>query len=209
MDVQGARVVRPYVEKYEATFPVAVDTEDVLGQSFDLKAIPVSFLVDEVGIVRLRGAGPDDAFLRAIEGVLSEPLERTHAPAAPLPEAKSRNRLAEEVRESPEDWRLRLALARRCQSEGAIDDALGQLAEAARRAPQESSIHFQWGLALLAQGRQAEAVARLREALRLAPGNWRIHKQIWAIEHPDKFYEANSPDYGWQKEELSRERGRE
>ena len=28
--------------------------------------------------------------------------------------------------------------------------------------------------------------------------NWIIHKQIWAVEHPDKFYDGNV-DFGWQK----------
>ena len=32
-----------------------------------------------------------------------------------------------------------------------------------------------------------------------------IHKQIWAVEHPDKFYEGNV-DYGWQKTQLEAEK---
>ena len=31
-------------------------------------------------------------------------------------------------------------------------------------------------------------------------------KQIWAIEHPEKFYTGDSPDFVWQKEELAREK---
>ncbi len=53
MDVQGPEVVAPWVKKYGVTFPMAVDTADVFGAAFGLKAIPVSFLVDEVGIIRL------------------------------------------------------------------------------------------------------------------------------------------------------------
>ena len=32
-----------------------------------------------------------------------------------------------------------------------------------------------------------------------------IRKQIWAVEHPERFYPAI--DWDWQKEQLARERG--
>jgi len=57
VDIQGPSVVRPYVEQFGVTFLVAVDRMDLFGQAFRLNAIPVSFLVDEVGIIRLRGGG--------------------------------------------------------------------------------------------------------------------------------------------------------
>jgi len=47
-------------------------------------------------------------------------------------------------------------------------------------------------------------MAEWRKALALDPGNWIIHKQIWAVEHPEAFYEG-AVDYGWQKKELERE----
>ena len=91
-------MVKPYTQKFGVTFPVAVDTADVFGQAFGLKAIPVTFLVDEVGIIRLRGGGPNAALLQQIEAVLREPLSkmrgacrnwRAHAPGRnwkePLP----------------------------------------------------------------------------------------------------------------------------
>ncbi len=49
-------------------------------------------------------------------------------------------------------------------------------------------------------------MSKLKQARDLDPENWRIHKQIWAIEHPDKFYSDKSPDFGWQREELAREK---
>ena len=63
-------------------------------------------------------------------------------------------------------------------------------------------------MVLLEQGLREEALQRLRAARDLDPKNWRIRKQIWAIEHPEKFYESKAPDYSWQQEELARERGR-
>jgi hypothetical protein len=63
-----------------------------------------------------------------------------------------------------------------------------------------------WGLVLPHQGANASALQKLKLACDLDPGNWRIRKQIWALEHPDKFYTGDSPDYDWQKEELAREK---
>ena len=65
----------------------------------------------------------------------------------------------------------------------------------------EASARFQLGLVLLEGGKKEEAMAEWRKALALDPRNWIIHKQIWAVEHPDKFYD----DYGWQKTQLEAE----
>jgi tetratricopeptide (TPR) repeat protein len=68
----------------------------------------------------------------------------------------------------------------------------------------EADLRFALGSHLLSQGRADEATAEWRQALELDPGNWIIHKQIWAVEHPEAFYDG-SVDYGWQKEQLRRE----
>lgn len=36
--------------------------------------------------------------------------------------------------------------------------------------------------------RPAEAVKHLREALKLEPDNYIVRKQIWLIEHPERFH---------------------
>jgi tetratricopeptide (TPR) repeat protein len=69
----------------------------------------------------------------------------------------------------------------------------------------EADLRFALGSLLLAQGRADEAMVEWRKALALDPDNWIIHKQIWAVEHPERFYEG-SVDYGWQKQELGREK---
>ena len=68
----------------------------------------------------------------------------------------------------------------------------------------EASARFQLGLVLLEAGKKQEAMAEWRKALTLDPQNWIIHKQIWAVEHPDKFYKGDV-DYGWQKAQLEAE----
>ncbi len=68
----------------------------------------------------------------------------------------------------------------------------------------EADARFQLAATLLKQGKQDEAVAELKRAFRLDPQNWLIRKQLWAIEHPEAFYDGNV-DYGWQKEQIARE----
>ena len=69
----------------------------------------------------------------------------------------------------------------------------------------EAAARFELGLILLESGKKEEAMAEWRKALALDPQNWIIHKQIWAVEHPDKFYDG-SVDYGWQKTQLEAEK---
>jgi hypothetical protein len=53
----------------------------------------------------------------------------------------------------------------------------------------------------LGRGRKDDAVAALKKALELDPENKVIPKQIWAIQHPDKFY-AGPIDKAWQKKQT-------
>ena len=199
-------MVRPYTKKFDVTFPVAVDASDVFGQAFGLKAIPVTFLVDEVGIIRLQGGGPNATLLRQIEAVLQEPLCQMRGARPQLASARSREELERTVVRAPEDWQARLALARLDDAEGQFSDAISELEAATKLQSRDASIPFLWGLVLLHQDQRDAALAKLKSARDLDPENWRIHKQIWAIEHPDKFYTGETPDFGWQKEELQREK---
>jgi hypothetical protein len=66
---------------------------------------------------------------------------------------------------------------------------------------------LQLGRLLLDSGRTVEAVATWRDALRLDPQNFTIRKQIWAAEHPEKFFPTI--DFAWQQEQLATEQERE
>ena len=87
-------------------------------------------------------------------------------------------------------------------------DATGQLLSDATDpdlSPDHAKAHelFRQGTALQKQGQHAEAMALWRQGAELEPDNWIIRKQIWAAEHPDKFYGAEV-DFDWQKEQVSR-----
>lgn len=68
----------------------------------------------------------------------------------------------------------------------------------------EADARFQLAITLLELGKKDEAVAELKRAFHLDPENWVIRKQLWAVEHPESFYDGNV-DYGWQKEQMARE----
>jgi tetratricopeptide (TPR) repeat protein len=166
----------------------------------------VTLLIDEVGIIRVQGGGPSPELLRQIETVLKEPVTRARGKPQQLPNTRSKAELEATLERAPADWRARLALAAIYDAEGRLANAISQLEAAEKLQPRESSIQFTWGTILLNRDQKEQALVRLKRARDLDPGNWRIHKQIWAIEHPEKFYTKDSPDFAWQKEELAREK---
>jgi len=62
---------------------------------------------------------------------------------------------------------------------------------------------FATGVALYADGRPEEALSVWREALALDPDNFLIRSQIWALEHPERFYPV--VDREWQELQLLKE----
>lgn len=205
VDVQGAPAVAPWVKQSGVTFPVAVDASDVLGATFGLKAIPVSFLIDESGVIRLRGGGPSGAFLAQVEAVLREPISPIRAGGRPSPASLSSAALRGLAAAAPTNGALHLALAQALEREDDCAGALEACATAAGLIPQDAMVPFTHGLALLRLGRTNEALVKLEQARALDAGNWRIRKQIWALRSPGKFYGPNGIDWNWQKAQRARE----
>ncbi len=55
--------------------------------------------------------------------------------------------------------------------------------------------------AAVRRGEKEMAIGLLKRAFPLEPDNFIIRKQLWAIEHPEMFYDGDV-DYSWQKEQL-------
>jgi hypothetical protein len=72
----------------------------------------------------------------------------------------------------------------------------------ARMAPAALEL-FAQGVAMFGEGRRDDALDTWRRALRIDPGNFVIRSQIWAIEHPERFYPA--VDREWQEQQLIKE----
>lgn len=155
-------MARPWVEQAGATYKAVVDRENILGQQFGLKAVPMGILVDEAGrLIRgpFRIAVADDE----VRAGLVQWLETGQVPADVFPQSVKR-----------EEDRARLT---------------------------EANLRFRLGQVLLAQGKKEEATAEWRKAWQLDPENWLIRKQVWAVEHPERFYEGEV-DFAWQKEQI-------
>ena len=206
VDVQGPTVVTPWTEKFGVTFPVAVDTADVLGAALGMKAIPVSYLVDEVGIIRAIGSGPSPELRARIEQVLAETPEAVRGNPRSIPSASSLEELRKLASRNPEDGQARLALAQALVRDGKLQEALSECAEAVALLPGDPMAHFTWGLVLLEQGQRQAALGHLRQARDLDPDNWRIRKQLWALENPERFYGEDGIDWDWQKRQIEAER---
>ena len=204
--MQGPEVVAPWVKKYGVTFPVAVDTADVFGAAFGLKAIPVSFLVDEVGIIRLQGGGPSKDFRAQVEEILREPISGVRGQTRESATALSLDELRARAARQPESADAHVVLGQALERAGDYTGALAECEAAAQSQPKDATIPFTHGLVLLRQGKTNDALVKFTTARDLDSGNWRIRKQIWALEHPDKFYGTNGIDWGWQKEQIAREK---
>jgi len=118
----------------------------------------------------------------------------------------SLDELRAQVARTPSDADARLALAQALERAGDYRSAFAECEAAARLRPSDAAIPFTHGLVLLRQGKTNEALVKLSQARDLDAGNWRIRKQIWALEHPDKFYGTNGIDWDWQKEQIAREK---
>lgn len=202
VDVQGAAVALPYVEKAGATYPVVVDAANhVAGELLGQKVIPLAALIDEIGVLRfVHVGGPDAKVMRKIDQILEEvPAPAPRAPATLLT-SDLRNRVAAR----PEDVALRLRFASELTARGDTKGARGELEKAADLDPESWIPPFRLGMLQLATGKKDEALANLKRSLLLDPGNFLIRKQIWAIENPDRFYEG-SVDYSWQQKKMREE----
>ena len=65
----------------------------------------------------------------------------------------------------------------------------------------ERDSHFDRGVELYKSGDIAAAASVWREGIASDPTHWNMRKQLWAIEHPERFYEGKV-DYAWQREQI-------
>lgn len=65
--------------------------------------------------------------------------------------------------------------------------------------------YFERGLALYEAGDVEGAKVVWRTGIEVEPDHWNMRKQLWAIEHPERFYNGNV-DYDWQKEQVEQRR---
>ena len=71
-----AALVRPFLERYKLTFPVALDAKMDLANAYGVRALPASFLIDRDGYLAALALGPrawDNRAAHAlVEGMLAQ-----------------------------------------------------------------------------------------------------------------------------------------
>jgi len=205
MDAGGIPACKPFYDKAKATFKTFVDPLNLMSDRFGFKVVPNGFLIDEAGILRYMKVGGFEvnspAAVRAIEDFLARPAVDA-TPANEEPE--TRTDLAKRLQKDPEDFAAALSLGKLHLSEGKLDEAEPLLQKAADGLPKSQDAQFALGSWRVAKGDKPGALAQLRKALALDRENFVIRKQIWVVEHPEKFYPTI--DWAWQREQLRKER---
>ncbi len=198
MDIQGADVARPYVEKAGVTYTALVDANNILGELFGVGYVPLHYIIDEFGIYRMKERDPEKitAFLNS-EKVNMELVVK----AGPAPSMYDVDRLKAMAANHPDNTTAHLMLGDALVQNGKYAEGIAAYKNAVELDPESAEGPFRIGRALLRQGKKDEALVELKKAAKLDDGNWIVRKQIWAIEHPEKFYEGNV-DYGWQKKQI-------
>jgi tetratricopeptide (TPR) repeat protein len=187
-------------------FPTAVDSLGVLGRTFDFDVVPNCLFLDEAGVIRFLHIGGFEIRRPEVVEQVSALLRADFAHVQPVhvvQEPLEIELLRAEVARRPDEASLHLALGDAlCRTERATEAV-----EAFRRAiqldPDDWSGHFALGSALYQLGHTAEALAAWRAALQRDPANFTVRKQIWRVEHPEKFYPTI--DTAWQREQLIQE----
>ena len=100
-----------------------------------------------------------------------------------------------EFKRAAETWAANGQTPTSVSPEAGVTDSKSSHSEAVRL--------FDRGMKLYGRGQVEEALDLWRQGVALEPDNYVIRKQIWAVEHPDKFY-VGDVDYDWQKEQLSK-----
>lgn len=207
MDAGGIDACKTHYRAAKATYVQLVDARNALGDALGFRVVPNGFLIDEAGVLKAQRIGGFDvsspATQEMIEEFLSQPKAALSSDAPTAPSFVELRRAAHESG-SPES---RLAYGRELLNRQQNWEALPHLRAAAGQLPQSTSAQFALGSCLLAVGLKAEATVALRKALKLDPENYVIRKQIWVIEHPNRFHPEI--DWAWQRDQLAKERAAE
>jgi tetratricopeptide (TPR) repeat protein len=198
---------RPYAEPHAATFPTVVDSAGMLGRLFDFDVVPNGVFVDEQGIIRFLHIGGFDVrrpeMAQQVEALLTADFAAGDTPRLVQQEALDQELLRAELAAQPDNAGLHFALGDALLREGRAAEAEPSFARAVALDGGDWSAVFGLGTALFQQGRLAEALTRWKTARTLDPHNFTVRKQIWMVEHPERFYPII--DTEWQKEQLRRE----
>jgi tetratricopeptide (TPR) repeat protein len=203
VDVNPERA-RVYAEPFAGIFPTVVDSAGVLGRVFDFDVVPNGIFVDAEGVIRFIHIGGFDVrrpeMAAQVDALLSTDFGREPAPRLVHQDRLEVELLRSEIAVHPDDASLHFALGDALLTEGRPGEAEPLFARAVELNAGDWSAAFGLGTALYQQGNLAGALRWWKVARQLDPPNFTVRKQIWMVEHPERFYPTI--DLDWQKEQL-------
>lgn len=206
VDIQGPTAAGPWYRKQKLTYPTLVDPGNALGRVIGYTIVPNQFYVDELGV--FHGLVDDEQLakklaepMREVPKGLGERLRH----AAPELELAA---LLMKAASATDEFAVQLAAGNAALSAGDHRIAVKHFSIARDLNTGSAEALTSLAYAFLGTNEKSAAASALRSALKIEPDNWLIHKQIWAIEYPEKFYEG-PVDFRWQREQLRRERSAE
>lgn len=186
---------------------MALDSRNVLNQVLGVRTVTNAFLVDEDGRLRwqhLHGFRIARPQMRDMaDRVVAGDLEEIFATSAVQQESIDIEVLRGELATDPDNAEYTFMLADALCQEEQFDEAKVLYRRAHELAPTNSAALYALGSLHASEGDTKEAVRVMREALEVDPMNFTIRKQIWRIEHPEKFYPTI--DMQFQVEQIKRE----
>jgi peroxiredoxin len=210
MDAQGPDVVRPFIEKANATFTTVVDSADCLWDLYGFDLIPNGYYIDERGHIRFLKVGGfevrDVTTLKIVEDLLAEKWGKKALKVVEKPKLSPRQEIAEltsQLKASSRGADKRFRLAELLVEAGQYKKAAKEYDALLAQHPKHVKALFGRGVVYSRERKIDQALESWRKAHALDPGNWIIRKQIWALEHPEQFYPVI--DYPWQREQIRRE----
>lgn len=198
---------REFTEQSGCTFPMALDSRNLLNAVLGVKTVTNAFLLDEEGRLRwqhlhgFRVARPE--MLAMVERVVEGDLEEFVANPGVVQESLEVESLRAELADRPDDPDYLLMLAEALGLEGRDEEALATYSRVIELRPTDSTAHYATGSLLIAAGRTDEAIAAWRSGLEIDPMNFTLRKQIWMVQFPEKFYPEI--DMRFQVEQIKKE----
>lgn len=205
MDAGGISACKPYYDMAKATFQTFVDPLNLMSDRFGFKVVPNGFLIDEGGVLQFMKVGGFEVNSPATGKAIEEFLARPSVGAGTVPEESDSPPILEKrIKDNPQDFEAALIFGKLLLSEGKLSQAGPLLMAAATGLPKSQDAQFALGSWRVAKGDKPGALAQLRKALALDRENYVIRKQIWVVEHPEKFHPTI--DWAWQRDQLRKER---
>jgi tetratricopeptide (TPR) repeat protein len=198
---------RDFTVQSGCTFPMALDSRNLLNAILGVKTVTNAILLDEEGRLRwqhlhgFRLARPE--MYTMAERVVDGDLEEFVADPGVVQESLEVESIQAELADRPDDPDYLLMLGDALGREGRGDEAISTYRRVLELRPTNPTAHYAIGSLLLAAGKKEDAVTAWRKGLAADPMNFTLRKQIWMVQYPDRFYPEI--DMRFQVEQIKKE----